>query len=499
VSLIGVKEADLKHLLTTQLGWPPGHEDMLRIAARLGSEQRKWAKLYRFNALHFSQALIHFTKETVSLKGRAENGELLPISADVPAAEVLARTRLVLAGQTLRDALDVQLDLPAERAARVLPQTRVEERALAEFERLGLGEDKARKVGAPHGAAIKRSVDMLRTPTKPAAGGDSVDGKPGRSPPPKVANVAGRLRELNFQDATLSAQKVLARTFRAQLASRKLVVLQQQRAECESKLVLAELRAVEGDAAALGLRDHLEAPCREAYAAALVRLVATEREVCDLEDKLRVSERVGAALRRAASEKAKFATWHTRMLDDPQQLGKVVRELTGFRTARDFRLAFDQVFDRQGCPACPLGPGVTSRLDYYFSPKHNPSSKATSSGSRNGLNPKNPAGLDGPIEACFLTYVMLRCGLLSDVVAVLFGISAGAASQIFATWVPFISMSLQAWSPWPTRERVLATLPNKFREGPLASTTASARCRIIIDCTEIWVQTPSDPAIRQLF
>lgn len=53
VSLIGVKEADLKHLSTTQLGWPPGHEDMLRIAARLGRGPRKWAKLYRFNALHF--------------------------------------------------------------------------------------------------------------------------------------------------------------------------------------------------------------------------------------------------------------------------------------------------------------------------------------------------------------------------------------------------------------------------------------------------------------
>jgi hypothetical protein len=483
----------LKHVLTTQLGYGPQDEEMLTIAGRLAEDPRRWGPQYRFTAFHFPREQLSLTPFQVSLKGRDSRGQLLPISASVPPAEVRYRIELVRAGRTLLEALDAPFKQSPRPRRRELPLTRVTNKAIAEFQKLGLGDDRGGPDDAPSGAASKRQVDLIKTPTK-AAGQQST-----RSPAPKAQNVGVGRGAPIFANATRSTQKVLAREVGMMLARRKLVVTEQARADCESKLMLAEFRAFEEDAASRGLREQSEASHREAYAATLKRLVALEHENRELQANLRASELVLVALRRAARQPAKFTTWRSGMLDDPDQLGKVVRELTGFHTARVFRLAFNLVFDRQGCPAGPLGPGVTSRLDYYFSPKHNPSSKATSSGLRNGLNPKKPAGLDGPIEACFLTFVMLRCGLSADVVAILFGISAGAASQIFATWVPFISKSLQAWSPWPTREQVRATLPEKFREGPLARTTASARCRIIIDCTEVWVQTPADPAIRQLF
>jgi hypothetical protein len=93
---------------------------------------------------------------------------------------------------------------------------------------------------------------------------------------------------------------------------------------------------------------------------------------------------------------------------------------------------------------------------------------------------------------------MLRLGLGVADAAVLFGISVGSVSSVFNTWVPFISLSLTAFTPWPDRATVAANLPRKFKE-KLARTTHSKRCRIIIDCTEIEIQVPEDDHIRKLY
>lgn len=262
-------------------------------------------------------------------------------------------------------------------------------------------------------------------------------------------------------------------------------------------MLRAELAAADGTCAELAASDISR---RQAYAESLARIVELEHERDELSARLRVCDVVEGDLARARAQLGRFQPWTTSMLDDPEHLRKVILELTGFRTLALFRTFFATVLDRKGCAwVGKRGCGATSHLDYWYGPTHDPSSKAKSSGSRRGLNPLKPAGLDGPIEACFLTYVMLRCGLAADVVAVLFVISAGSASQIFNTWVPFISKSLRRWSPTLTAAEVRSALPKKFVSGPLSRTTHSAKCRMIIDCTEVWMQSPADPAMRKLF
>jgi hypothetical protein len=193
------------------------------------------------------------------------------------------------------------------------------------------------------------------------------------------------------------------------------------------------------------------------------------------------------------------------MLADKGGLGKIIRELTTFSTLTTFQTFYAVVLNGEGSTR-PGWAGVAGRLDYWYAPKHNGSASAAASArapSDGGkwaqqLNPLKPGGLASPFEACFLTMAMLRLGLAVSDAAVLFGISRGSVSAIFNTWVPFLSHSLTAFTPWPDRATVAANLPRKFKE-KLARTTHSKRCRIIIDCTEIEVQVPEDDYLRKLF
>ncbi|KAJ1619764.1 hypothetical protein T492DRAFT_1082911 [Pavlovales sp. CCMP2436] len=48
-----------------------------------------------------------------------------------------------------------------------------------------------------------------------------------------------------------------------------------------------------------------------------------------------------------------------------------------------------------------------------------------------------------------MTMASLRLGIGVKETSSLFGISAGSVSQIRATWIPYISNSLDLWTPWP--------------------------------------------------
>ena len=484
VSLARLSRSDLVYVMTTHLGWPPGHKEMLFVVDKLVADARAGTQ-YRINAAHFELDMLHFTAKTVSLRTRDASGALQALSFNVVSAHDLrARIRLMDHGASLQQALALPRIELAGREPRLLPLERVEARAFAQFDQLCISP-----LPAAPAAPAKRTVADLRTPARSAD-------EPGRSPAAKVPAVGrGDIAQLEY-----SARKVLARAFKSCLNQRATVAAESARAQIEGKVLRAELAVADGTCAELAELAAADISLRRAYADSLARIVELERERADLSAKLRARELVDSDLERAAAQQGRFQPWTTSMLEDPRHLGKVVLELTGFRTLALFRTFFATVLDRQGCAwEGERGCGAASRLDYWYGPNHDPASKATSSGSRRGLNPLKPAGLDGPIEACFLTYVMLRCGLSADVVAVLFGISAGSASQIFNTWVPFISKSLQRWSPTLTAAEVRSALPKKFVSGPLSRTTHSAKCRMIIDCTEVWMQTPADPAKRKLF
>lgn len=88
-----------------------------------------------------------------------------------------------------------------------------------------------------------------------------------------------------------------------------------------------------------------------------------------------------------------------------------------------------------------------------------------------------------PIEELFITLVRLRKGLLLQVMADLYNLSVGYISRIINTWIIFIAKRVQCLPIWPSKETVRKSLPKCFSICP--------DIRIIIDCTEIFLERPS--------
>ena len=93
-------------------------------------------------------------------------------------------------------------------------------------------------------------------------------------------------------------------------------------------------------------------------------------------------------------------------------------------------------------------------------------------------------------EEFILTLVRLRRGFEVEVISDLFGIHPSSISRIFTTWINFLYLELQFLLSWPSKEQVKATLPKQFKPFP--------KTRVVIDCTEFFVQKPSLPSLQRL-
>lgn len=94
------------------------------------------------------------------------------------------------------------------------------------------------------------------------------------------------------------------------------------------------------------------------------------------------------------------------------------------------------------------------------------------------------------MEEFILTLVRLRLGLLSRHLLDIFGISEGTVSKVFTTWVCFLStVFCDILFKWPCKEDIKKTLPRSFCKFPST--------RIIIDCTEIFLQKPTSPSAQR--
>ncbi|XP_028516757.1 uncharacterized protein LOC114575646 [Exaiptasia diaphana] len=90
------------------------------------------------------------------------------------------------------------------------------------------------------------------------------------------------------------------------------------------------------------------------------------------------------------------------------------------------------------------------------------------------------------LQEFILTLVRLRLGLTVKHLSNIFSISESQASRIYATWVCFLSASFKdTLVSWPSKKIVKRKLPRSFRKYP--------GTRVIIDCTEMFVEKPSSP------
>ena len=89
-----------------------------------------------------------------------------------------------------------------------------------------------------------------------------------------------------------------------------------------------------------------------------------------------------------------------------------------------------------------------------------------------------------PKDELFLTLARLRVNIPEKVLADNYKISVAEVSRIFVTWLDLIYSRLVQLPTWASKNTVQKTMPECFREKyPIT--------RVIIDCTEIFIEKPS--------
>jgi len=87
------------------------------------------------------------------------------------------------------------------------------------------------------------------------------------------------------------------------------------------------------------------------------------------------------------------------------------------------------------------------------------------------------------LEEFVLVLMRLKVGLFLNDLADRFGISLAQSSKIFTTWINFLYHELPLLFPFPSRAKIDKLMPSEFERYPST--------RIIIDCTELFIEVPS--------
>lgn len=88
-----------------------------------------------------------------------------------------------------------------------------------------------------------------------------------------------------------------------------------------------------------------------------------------------------------------------------------------------------------------------------------------------------------PIDQLFMFLHKLRLGSLDQELADKFNVSQSTVSRNTITWANFLYVVLGSQPLWPSRDQVQKYMPSAFKLYP--------NTRVIIDCTELAVQSPS--------
>ncbi|XP_062578055.1 uncharacterized protein LOC134239942 [Saccostrea cucullata] len=98
-----------------------------------------------------------------------------------------------------------------------------------------------------------------------------------------------------------------------------------------------------------------------------------------------------------------------------------------------------------------------------------------------------PKSMD-PIDELFMFLCRLKCGFLTEDLAVRFNIHASTVSRKIITWTNFLYFILGSINIWPEKERIQEHMPNDFQ-------IQYPHTRVILDCTEIFTEKPSSLAL----
>ena len=92
----------------------------------------------------------------------------------------------------------------------------------------------------------------------------------------------------------------------------------------------------------------------------------------------------------------------------------------------------------------------------------------------------------------FLFLCRVRQGFRERHLAHLFNVSVSTVCRIIITWSNYIYLRLGSLNIWPDRNTVDLNMPDSFKKN-------YPKCRVIIDCTELKVQTPSSMVLVSEF
>lgn len=172
-----------------------------------------------------------------------------------------------------------------------------------------------------------------------------------------------------------------------------------------------------------------------------------------------------------------------------------VRFYTGFHSSETFKTIFNHVAPKAYVMQYWEGQKKAS----CYAPKSGYSNRIQTILASEMFSELDPPPLNrrGPprklsLEQEFLmTMMRLRLGIMHEDLAWRFSVSSSRVSQVIITWIKLLSKEMSCLIVWPSKEQVHATLPDSFKR-------FFPKTRVIIDCTEIFVETPSSLEIQAL-
>lgn len=96
------------------------------------------------------------------------------------------------------------------------------------------------------------------------------------------------------------------------------------------------------------------------------------------------------------------------------------------------------------------------------------------------------------IDELFLFLVRIRLGLFEQQLSHLFNLHISTISRKITTWANYLYFFLGVQPVWPSRERINEYMPQSFKN-------LYPKTRVVLDCTELNVQTPSSLLLQSQF